>query len=233
MSKRPEGSETERGARLYGSRGAPVPDVDVTGLLHAWREGDREAFERLLPLVYDELRRRARAYLRNERSGITLETRDLVHEVYFRFVECREPWEGRSHFFAVIAKKMREFLVDHARARKAQKRGGGMAVTGLTGHDRAEETPYSVLALHDALGDLERFDSRKAHMLEMRYFGGMSNLDIAGCLEVSESTVERELRLARAWLASELTPASAAAPSAAVPSAAPPGPGAAKGGEPG
>lgn len=177
----------------------------MTQLLHAWHAGDPTARDELLSLIYDDLSQRARYYLRNER-GQTLQTGDLVHEVYFRFAGCDEHWEGRDHFFAIVAKKMREFLVDHARARNALKRGGGLVITGLTGHDVEDDAPLEVLVLHDALKDLQQFDPRKASILEMRYFGGMGNLEIARHLKVSESTVERELRLSRAWLKVHMGP---------------------------
>ena len=183
---------------------APVrptePGPEITALLHDWQSGDSEALETLMDLVYDELKVRARRYIRQEREGFTLQTTDLVHEVYLRFVGVRQSWQGRNHFFAIIAKKMREFLIDRARASLTQRRGGGLSITGLDGQDIGVGAPIEVLALHEALEDLARFDRRKAEILELRYFAGMLNKEIADCFDVSESTVEREQRLARAWL---------------------------------
>ena len=181
------------------------PDPEITELLHAWRQGDRDALDVLMPLIYEELKKRARRYLRGERRDCTLQTTDLVHEVYFRFVEADQVWEGRNHFFALVAKKIRELLVDRARAKQAQKRGGGCWITDVKTSMDDPGLPAEVLRLHDALKDLERFDPRKAQILEMRYFGGMLNVEIANALEVSESTVERDQRLARAWLARYLS----------------------------
>ncbi len=176
------------------------PDPEITKLLLAWRQGDTRAMDILMPWIYKELKQRARRYLRGERQGYTLQTTDLVHEVYFRFVGADQEWEGRNHFFAVIAKKMRELLVDRARAQKALKRGGDYRITHLTGVVDDPGPSAEVLELHDGLKDLARHDPRKAQILEMRYFGGMLDAEIAEILEVSVSTVERDQRMARAWL---------------------------------
>ncbi|MEM1181837.1 MAG: ECF-type sigma factor [Acidobacteriota bacterium] len=177
---------------------------EITALLHAWQDGDKAALEELMGLVYGELKVRARRFIRRERTGLSLQTTDLVHEVYFRFVGVEQVWQGRNHFYAMIAKKMREFLIDRARADLALRRGGGLVITSLDGQDVGGEESFEVLALHDALEDLARFDRRKAEILELRYFAGMLNREIAEGLNLSESTVEREQRLARAWLGHHL-----------------------------
>lgn len=176
------------------------PDPEITKLLLAWRQGDNRALDILMPWIYDELKQRARRFLRGERQGCTLQTTDLVHEVYFRFVGVDQEWEGRNHFLAIVAKKMRELLVDRARAQKALKRGGAYRITHLTGVLDDPGPRAEVLKLHDGLKDLARQDPRKAQILEMRYFGGMLDAEIAEILEVSVSTVERDQRMARAWL---------------------------------
>ena len=181
------------------------PDPEITKLLLAWRQGDTRALDALMPWIYDELKRRARHYLRNERDGFTLQTTDLVHEVYFRLIDADQKWEGRNHFLAIAAKKIREFLVDRAKAKHALKRGGGYRITHLAGDVQDPNVWSEVLILHNALEALDRKDPRRAKILEMRYFGGMLNAEVAEELEVSVSTVERELRLALAWLKSDLS----------------------------
>jgi RNA polymerase sigma-70 factor, ECF subfamily len=179
---------------------------DVTALLVAWTDGDHVAFDRLMPLVYAELRRLAHRYMRGERQGHTLQTTALVHEAYMRLVDCsRVRWENRAHFFAVSAQLMRRILVDAARTRGAQKRGRNVAHVSLD--DEAVVTPgpeASLVALDEALTSLSRVDARKARVVELRYFGGLSVTETAEVLHVSPETVMRDWRLARVWLLREL-----------------------------
>ncbi len=181
---------------------------NVTQLLIAWREGKSQALSRLLPVVYDELRQLARSQLRRERSDHSLQATALVHEAYLRLVDKTHPrWEGRVHFFAVAAQQMRRVLVDHARRHKAAKRGGGAAKVPIEGDTvvLSDERPRDLLALDDALRSLEGLDPRKARILELRYFGGLSLEETAEALEVSTATVVNDARLARAWLHREIS----------------------------
>jgi RNA polymerase sigma factor (TIGR02999 family) len=190
----------------------PLDSVDVTGLLKAWGQGDERALEQLMPLVYAQLRAQARRYMRHERSGVTLQSTALVHEVYLRLVNAEDvEWQDRVHFFALSAQIMRRILVDAARARTAGKRGGGAArVDHSSGVDldqipTAESDPALALcALDDALDGLTRIDPRRAKVIELRFFGGLSVEETANALQVSAGTVMRDWRLARAWLAREL-----------------------------
>jgi RNA polymerase sigma factor (TIGR02999 family) len=179
--------------------------VAVTTLLRAWRRGDQAAFGRLTPLVYDELRRRARHYLRGERPNHTLTPTALVHEVYLRMVNIDQvDWHDRTHFLALAARHMRRILVDSARARRYQKRGGGAVnVTfdeGLAVSDRGPD----LVALDDALDVLALHDERKARVVELRFFGGLTNEEIAAALEISTDTVTRDWQMAKLWLRREL-----------------------------
>jgi len=187
---------------------------DVTGLLRRWKEGDGRALEELMPLVYGELRRLAGHYLRIERPGNTLQTTALVHEAYLRLVGQKAvDWQNRSHFLGIAAQMMRRILVDHARRRSARKRDAGAYRIELedrdpgSGPDREPE----ILALHEALTELERLDERQARIVEMRFFGGLSVEETAEAVGVSTATVKREWRTARAWLRSEIDSASAGA----------------------
>lgn len=180
--------------------------MDVSRVLADLRAGDRSAFDRLIPLIYDELRRLARHVLAGRPRGATLQTTALVHEAVLRFVHRDDlGWENRAHLFGAAAKAMRCVLVDHARARMAAKRGGGEAHVYL---DEAlavfEERNLDVLALDQALERLAAFDPRKAQMVELRFFGGLTNAQTAQVLGISEPTVERDWQLARAWLRKEL-----------------------------
>lgn len=176
-------------------------DAPVTLLLRAWAEGDRDAFDRLTPVVYDELHRLAGAYMRRERPDHTLTPTALVSEAFLRLVGGTHPaYEDRVQFFAVAARHMRRILVDHARRRTAEKRGGldrpVVFDEGLISGDRPEE----LVALDDALEALAAVDERKARVVELHYFGGMNQKEVADVLHVHENTVARDLRLARAWL---------------------------------
>ncbi len=181
---------------------SPLPN-EVTHLLHAWRDGDHGALDELLPLVYSELRRLAASYLRRERSDHTLQATALVHEAYIRLVNKTHPrWHDRVHFYAVAAQLMRRLLVDHARAYRAIKRGGSAVrvplqdETAIFSPDRAAD----LLALDAALTNLTQLDPRKARILELRFFGGLTLAETAQVLEVSTATVVNEARLARAFL---------------------------------
>jgi RNA polymerase sigma factor (TIGR02999 family) len=185
---------------------------DVTALLKAWRGGDATALERLTPLVYDHLRRLGRQYVRKERAGARANATSLVHEAYVRLVDTRSvDWQDRGHFFAVSSTIMRRILVDAARARASTKRGGHLKrveeSTAMTldalpaaGTDRAAD----ICALDDALDALAREQPRRAKVIELRYFGGLSVEETADALGVSAQTVLRDWKLARAWLSVEL-----------------------------
>jgi RNA polymerase sigma factor (TIGR02999 family) len=179
---------------------------DVTQLLRRWQQGDEEATEALLPLIYGELRKIARRHLRGERDGHTLEATALVHEVYLRLSGGAElHWNDRVHFYAVAAQMMRRVLVDHARSRDAVKRGGSVVKVSLDeARDPAVESGPDVVALDDALKSLEVLDPRKSRIVELRFFGGLTLEETAAVLGVSVPTVVKETRLARAWLHSQI-----------------------------
>jgi RNA polymerase sigma factor (TIGR02999 family) len=177
----------------------------VTTLLRAWRLGDQEALGRLMPLVYDALHRKARHYLRGERQNHTLTPTALVHEVYLRMANIgRVDWHDRTHFFALAARQIRRVLVDSARAHRYQKRGGGaLKVTfeeGLVVTDRGRD----LVALDDALDVLALQDERKARVVELRFFGGLTNEEIAAALGISTDTVTRDWQMAKLWLRREM-----------------------------
>ena len=188
------------------------PPSDVTKLLKAWRGGDQTALERLTPLVYDHLRKLGRQYVRKERAGARADATSLVHEAYMRLVDARTvDWQDRAHFFAVSSSIMRRILVDAARARASAKRGGGlrrventttlnMDALPAAGTDRATE----ICALDDAMNALAKREPRRAKVIELRYFGGLTVDETAEALDVSAQTVLRDWKLARAWLAVEL-----------------------------
>lgn len=183
-----------------------TPSQDVTGLLAAWAQGDRAAFERLVPLVERELHLLARRYLRRERPGHTLQTTALVNEAYLRLVGQRDPrWQNRAHFFGIAARMMRRILIDHARKLAYAKRGGGAPRVPL---DEAcivsEERAAELVALDDALEALARVDERKSRLVELRYFAGLSVEECAEVLGVHPDTVTREWRRAKAFLRREL-----------------------------
>ncbi len=193
--------------------GHRVGTHEVTGLLHRWSDGDRSALDLLLPIVYDELRVVARRRLGRERAGHTLEATALVHEAYVRLVGSEVEWQDRAHFFALAATTMRRVLVDHARARSAERRGAGVEIVSLdrTGVDPAAERgdTVEIIALDQALRDLEEQDPRKARVMEAHVFGGLTYREIAEAVGISEATVDRDLRMARAWLARALSEAEA------------------------
>lgn len=175
---------------------------DVTGLLVDWSRGDKEALERLMPLVVDELRHLARSHFRREPEGHTLQPTALVNEVYLRLTDQRQvQWESRSQFFAFAATLMRRVLVDHAKARRTAKRGGDVRKVSLQDViGLAEPEDVDLLALDDALSTLAEIDPRQSRIVELRFFAGLTHEEIAEVLEVSVSTVKREWRTARLWL---------------------------------
>jgi RNA polymerase sigma-70 factor, ECF subfamily len=179
----------------------------VTRLLIEWKEGNRDAEAVLTPLVYQELRRLAGRYLAIERAAETLQPTALVHEAWLRLVGAGQPdWESRSHFYGVAARLMRQILVDHARRQMSQKRGSrAQAVAIEDAVCFAPQKSAEMVALNDALAELERVDPRKAQVIELRFFGGLSVEETAEALGISVATVGREQRMAEAWLHRELT----------------------------
>ena len=180
---------------------------DITQILQQWSDGDANAVERLFPFVYDELRRLARNYLAKERAGHTLQPTALVHEAYLRLInQDRTTWQSRVHFYAVAANMMRRILVNHARDRRAQKRGGDFQIVSLNENlDAAGENTLDVVRLDEALQNLEKFDERKSRVVELRFFGGLTEKEISTILEVSEKTVRRDWTMAKMWLQRELS----------------------------
>lgn len=174
----------------------------ITELLVAWGDGDRAALDQLVPLVHEELRRLARGYMRGERRGHTLQTTALVNEAYLRLVEQRHVrWQNRAHFLAVAAQLMRRILVDHARRRQYQKRGGGaIQVTLAEAEALPQERAPDLVALDEALAALAEIDPRRARVVELKFFGGLSIQEAAHVLNVSPTTVERDWTIAKAWL---------------------------------
>ena len=181
--------------------------AEITRLLQAWGNGDQAALERLTPVVYDELRRMARRYMRREREGHTLQTTALVNEAYLRLVDATHvSWQDRAHFFAVSAQMMRRILVDAARARASARRGGQQVRAELdeipdlsSGRDR------EIVAIDDALKTLAEMDPRKGRVVELRFFGGLSVEETAEVLKISPQSVLRDWKLAKAWLMRELS----------------------------
>jgi RNA polymerase sigma factor (TIGR02999 family) len=179
---------------------------DITELLEAWGEGDEAAFERLVPLVYAELRRMARRHMYRESEGHLLQTTALVHEAYLKLVSHKNAkWQNRAHFFAVSSQQMRRILVDAARSKLRQKRGADAPVLSLDDAPELSVTRAAeFVALDDALQQLAQLDPRRARVVEMRYFGGMSVEETAAALKVSGDTVIRDWKAAKAWLFTEL-----------------------------
>ena len=179
----------------------------ITELLVAWSEGRRDALDRLVPLLYEDLRRLAVGYMRRESPGHSLQPTALVHEAYVRLIDQRQVhWRNRAHFFGVAAGIMRRILVDHARSRRADKRGGAWDRVTLVEDqvgDRARE--IDVLALHEALERLAAFDPRQERIVELRYFGGLTIEEAAEVVGVSEATVVRDWTIAKAWLRADLS----------------------------
>jgi len=186
----------------------PLPSAsagEVTRLLHEWRRGDDASFDRLMAVVYPELHAIARRQLGGEHEGHTLQTTALIHEAYLRLVGADVDWDDRKHFFAVAARAMRRILVDHARSRQRDKRGGGVTVVTLDdGLALAEDSGVDLLALDEALDRLAAMDERKARAVELHYFGGLTYDETARAMDVSAATVDRDLRMAKAWLLQQL-----------------------------
>ncbi|HRC84484.1 MAG TPA: sigma-70 family RNA polymerase sigma factor [Thermoanaerobaculia bacterium] len=183
---------------------SPEPESgEVTRLLRAWRDGDGQALERLVPLVYNDLRQLAAQRLRSSGSGLTLQPTALVHEAFLRLVGGKVDWQSRAHFFAVASRTMRNVAVDYARRRQADKRGGGVVQVELSDETPAPAT-VDVVALDEALSRLEQLDARQARVVELRFFAGLSVEETAAVLECSPITVSRAWRTARAWLFREL-----------------------------
>jgi RNA polymerase sigma factor (TIGR02999 family) len=179
--------------------------MEITELLVEVRRGDREALNRLVPLVNAELHRLARGRLRSEFAAHTLQPTELIHEAYLRLLQGSQPeWESRTHFFSIAARLMRQILTDHARARNSQKRDHTATVTLAHAGYLEPQTPSSLLALDGALETLANVDQRKSRAIELRYFGGLSIEEIASVLDISVATVRRDLRMGEAWLRREI-----------------------------
>jgi RNA polymerase sigma factor (TIGR02999 family) len=182
------------------------PSTDVTAILEQWRAGKPEAREQLMDVVYAELRRLARIYLSRERASHTLQPTALVNEAYMRLVDQRLPWQSRAHFLGIAAQMMRRVLVDHARSRKAGKRGGdALKVTLSAAEGLSASNEIDLIALDAALDRLAALDARQSRIVELRYFGDLTNEQTAEALDLSPATVKREWTVARAWLKKALS----------------------------
>lgn len=183
------------------------PPSEVSLLLQGWRNGDRQALDALLPLVYKELRRLAHFQLQKERPDHTLQSAALVHEVYLRLIGLNTPqWESRTHFFAIAAQLMRQILVDYARRHKASKRGGSVCKLSLEDAKAASRrSDVDVVALDDALNTLAKIDPRQCRIVELRFFAGLSLQEISEAMEIAPATVQRDWTTARAWLHREIS----------------------------
>ncbi|PZN31742.1 MAG: RNA polymerase subunit sigma-70 [Proteobacteria bacterium] len=185
----------------------------MTRLLSAWQSGDTRALERLTPLIYDELRRRARHFMRRERPGHTLQATAVVHEAFVKLVEMNIPWQDRAHFFSIAARQMRRILVDHAKARFRDKRGG--TITSNSGSmdeyshgagDPLTTSSIDVIEIDEALERLAEHNPRLATTVELHYFGGLTYQELSETLKTSAASVDRDLRLAKAWILKEIRP---------------------------
>lgn len=196
----------DRSGQGHRSLQNPAEKPPITVLLHAWRSGDESALERLIPLIYEDLREVARRSIARKPTGVTIQATSLVNEMFLRLANGTDiEWQDRAHFFAVAATIMRRILTDAARARNREKRGGGVEkVPYEEGSVPASQDDRSVIALDDALSLLSRTDPRKAQVVEMRFFGGMTNDEIAEVLTVSRDTVKRDWNFAKLWLAREI-----------------------------
>ena len=181
---------------------------NITQLLMDWNEGNSEALDKLMPLVYDELHRQAARFLRRERADHTLQTTGLIHEAYLKLVDQREVnWESRTHFFAIAANLMRRILVDYARSRNRDKRGGDLVKLPIEEAEyvAGKEKGINLIALDEALSRLEKIDERQARIVELRYFADLTLEETAKALKISRTTVADDWMVAKAWLHSELT----------------------------
>jgi RNA polymerase sigma factor (TIGR02999 family) len=205
-------NQDESNQQGFDAQDVPVLH-DVTQLLRAWSEGDRQALEKLTPLVYAELHRRAHWQMANERSGQTLQTTALVNEIYVQLIDLRGvTWRDRAHFFALSSRLIRRVLIDAARAKAAQKRGGQASHIELDENLLVSQEPRAdVIALDDALTALAAIDERKSQVVELRFFGGLGIEETAEVLKVSPETVKRDWKLAKAWLRRELRNSTASA----------------------
>ena len=184
----------------------PLQQHEITQLLEEWSSGNQTALDRLYPLVYDELRRLARQYMRREKQGHTLQTTALINEAYVRLVDQKDVhWANRSHFFAISAQIMRRILIDHARRNLYAKRGGGAQRVSLDDNATFADSASELILLDEALRSLAELDPRRSQVVELRYFGGLNNVEIAGVLHISENTVTRDWNMARAWLYQQLS----------------------------
>lgn len=181
-----------------------TPATTVTTLLQDWRSGDADALDQLVPLIYDDLRRIAAFHMQSERSDHTLQATALVNEAFARLAEANVSFQNRAHFFAIAARTMRHILTDYGRARRSQKRGGGVSPVALDEDRVASPASTAIVDLDDALQKLAEIDDRKSDILVLHFFGGMTYEETAEALNVSAATVDRDLRLAKAWLANEL-----------------------------
>lgn len=199
--------EVRAPGKRRGNMEGDTGNQSVTRLLHEWRDGNAGALDKLTPIVYQELLRIARRQLRGERSDHTLAPTALVHEAWMRMLnQNRADWRDRTHFFALASRFMRRILVDYSRNHRAQKRGGAAVKVSIDdGMEVGKQPEASVIALDDALTALAEFDERKAKVIELRYFGGLTIDEIAGHLGVSVATVGREIRMAQAWLHREMS----------------------------
>jgi RNA polymerase sigma factor (TIGR02999 family) len=183
----------------------PTPSLKpVTQLLYEWRAGNQEALNQLMPLIYDELRRLAGHYMKSERASHTLQPTALVNEAYIKLVDMEVAWQDRTHFFAVAATLLRRILVDHAKWHRRDKRGGGQVRVTLDDKMVASGPDADILAIDDAITRLSALDERKVRIIELHFFGGLTYDEIAEALRISQATVHRELRYAKAWLHHEL-----------------------------
>ncbi len=179
---------------------------EITQWLQDWRNGDSAALDQLMPVVYRELRKIAKGYLKGERPDHTLQTTALIHEAYLRLIGQDFPeWQSRAHFFGISAQLMRQILVEHARSHGAAKRSGGQKIELDEAATFVQNDAADLVALDDALTTLAGFDARKSRIVELRYFGGLSVDETATVLEISVATVGREMRLAQAWLQREMS----------------------------
>lgn len=180
--------------------------MGVTQLLVDWSQGDQQALDKLMPLVYEELRRLARSYMRREKPGHTLQTTGLVHEAYIRLVDQKVNWQSRAHFYGIAAQMMRRILVDHANTQQRAKRGGGAIRLSLDQYELVANVPeMDVVALDEVLGRLEKVDPQRGRIVELRFFAGLSNEEASHVLGISTATVQRQWAGARAWLFHELS----------------------------